>query len=165
MFGGLAGAYEECRAETIATYLACFPQPFEVFSITNPDRVRNMMWLYMAYAGVKSLLYYNPEGQRWGQPHCWARYVIFRVMLEAPNNFLTIEFTEDSFILHMDYSQLATTGFQAVSEFLTKLHVFKATADIERGTQLFDQYSIVDDLSLRVRNIIVANQKPRSVNL
>lgn len=86
-------------------------------------------------------------------------------MLEAPNEFLRVEFTEDQFILHMDYSQLMTTGKEAVGKFLLNLHCYKATADLKRGTELFDKYSHVDDLGLRVREIIVANQKPRSVNL
>lgn len=104
VFGGLSNPYEECRAETVAVYLACFPEPFEVFQIENVEETRNTLWLNMAYSGIKSLLYYNPEQEKWGQAHCRARYVILRVMLEAPNNFLRIEFTEDSFILHMDYS-------------------------------------------------------------
>ena len=165
-FADLSSAYEECRAETVAVYLSCFDEPFEVFGIVERERCRNMMWLYMAYAGLKGLILYNPENDKWGQAHCWARYVIFRVMREAPNNFLQIEFTEDSkFLLHMDFSQLLTSGLPAISDFLQKLHCYKSTGDITRGRALFSHYSKYDKETEKIRDIIVANQKPRGMEV
>ena len=165
-FTDLSGAYEECRAETIAVYLSYFKEPFEVFEIQEFEKARNMIWLYMAYVGVKGLILYNSDTKRWGQAHCWARYVIFRVMLEAGSDFLTVEFTEDDqFLLHMDFSKIDSVGFPAISQFLTKLHCFKSTGDATRGRQLFDHYSIIDETATKVRNIIITNQKPRRADV
>lgn len=165
-FGELSSAYEECRAETVAVYLSCFPEPYQIFGVDDTERARNMLWLYMAYQGVKGLLLYNPEHKIWGQAHCCARYVIFKVMLEAGNNFLSVRFTDDGqFLLEMDYSLIPTVGFEAIKTFLTKLHCYKSTGDAARGKPFFNNYAQVDEVSLRIRQIVVENQKPRRMNL
>lgn len=165
-FAELSGAYEECRAETIAVYLSFFKEPFDVFEIEDWVKARNMVWLYMVYAGIKGLILYNPDQNKWGQAHCWARYVIFRVMREAGDNFLSIEFTEDEqFLIKMDFAKIETIGFPAVSEFLKKLHCFKSTGDIVRARALFNHYSQFDDEAKKLRNIIIANQKPRRMDV
>ena len=161
-FAELSGAYEECRAETIAVYLSFFKEPFEIFGVQEFEKARNMVWLYMVYAGIKGMIVYNPEANKWGQAHCWARYVIFRVMREAGGDFLTIEFTEDEqFLIHMDFSKIESHGFPAISDFLNKLHCFKSTGDVVRGRELFNHFSKYDDEAKKIRNIIIANQKPR----
>ena len=161
-FAELSGAYEECRAETIAVYLSFFKEPFEIFGVHEFEKARNMVWLYMVYAGIKGMIVYNPEANKWGQAHCWARYVIFRVMREAGGDFLTIEFTEDEqFLIHMDFGKIESHGFPAISKFLNKLHCFKSTGDVVRGRELFNHYSKYDDEAKKIRNIIIANQKPR----
>jgi dipeptidyl-peptidase-3 len=165
-FTDLSGAYEECRAETIAVYLSCFSEPFEVFGIGEVERCRNMIWLYMAYSGIKGLLLFNPSNLKWGQAHCWARFVIFRVMREAPDDFLRIEFTEDGkFLIRMDYSKIETSGFPALKDFLQKLHCFKATGDVVRGRELFSHFSKFDEEAKKIREIMIANQKPRSIEV
>lgn len=165
-FTDLSSAYEECRAETIAVYLSYFKEPFDVFEITEWERTRNMMWLYMVYAGIKGLLVYNPEANKWGQAHCWARYVIFRVMREAGDGFLTVEFTEDEqFLIKMDFDKIHSVGFPAVTEFLMKLHCFKSTGDVCRGKEFFNHYSLFDDEARKMRDIIITNQKPRGMEV
>lgn len=160
-FAELSAAYEECRAETVAVYLSYFKEPFEIFGIQEFEKARNMVWLYMAYAGIKGMIVYNPDTQKWGQAHCWARYVIFRVMREA-GDFLSIEFTEDDqFLIHMDFSKIPSHGFPAISSFLQKLHCFKSTGDVKRGRELFSHYSKFDNEAKKIRDVIIANQKPR----
>jgi dipeptidyl-peptidase-3 len=46
-----------------------------------------------------------------------------------------------------------------------KLHCFKATGDVDRGTELFDYFTKIDDQVLQIREIIGARQKPRRVNV
>ncbi|CAG9333102.1 unnamed protein product [Blepharisma stoltei] len=164
-FGEISSAYEECRAETVAVYLSCFPEVYQIFGVEDFIRHRNMTWLYMAYQGVKGLLY-CPESNKWGQAHCCARYMIFRVMLEAGDDFLKVEFTDDGlFLVKMDYNKIESVGMAAISRFLTKLHCFKFSGDVVRGKEVFDKYSAIDELANRLRQIIVANQKPRALDV
>lgn len=119
----------------------------------------------MAYAGVKGMILYNNELKKWGQAHSWARYVILRVMMEV-EDFIRFEFTDDGlFLLRMNFTKIQTEGFQAISTFLTKLGCYKATADVKRGRELFTHYSQMDETILRVRQIVVANQRPRKCNV
>lgn len=71
-------------------------------------------------------------------------------MLEAEDNFLTIDFKDNDFVVNMDYDKIPTSGLAAISDFLTKLHCFKATGDLARGRELFERYSAVDEIGLRL---------------
>jgi len=164
-FGKLSNAYEECRAETMALYLSCYHDPFSAFEMhQNWERSRDMIWLYMAYAGLKGLLFYDPSNNMWGQAHCKARYAIFRVLQEA--KVVSIEFTEDgSFFMRMNREAIPGEGFAAIKDFLMKLHCFKATADLTRGTELFDYFTKTDEDILKAREIILSKQKPRRMEV
>lgn len=87
VFGGLAGAYEECRAELVAMYLSCEFPVLKIFGFgdgtVNIDGeagdVLYASYLSMARAGLTSVEFWDPKGQKWGQPHCQARFSILRV--------------------------------------------------------------------------------------
>lgn len=163
-FASLSNAYEECRAETVATYLALFDLPFELFGIEAKEDARRMMWIYMAYAGLKGLLYYSPEAKAWGQAHCSARWVIFKVMVEA--GLASVEFIGDNDMkLKLDYSAMQTKGKAAIGEFLMKLHCFKSTGDFKRGEAFFQHYNEVDETGIKMRDIVISHKKPRRLNL
>jgi len=163
-FGALSNAYEECRAETVATYLALFDLPFELFAIEAKEDARRMMWIYMAYAGLKGLLYYSPEAKAWGQAHCSARWVIFRVMVEA--GLASVEFVgENDMKLRLDYAAMQSKGKAAIGEFLMKLHCFKSTGDFKRGEAFFQHYNEVDEIGLKMREIVIVHKKPRRMNI
>jgi dipeptidyl-peptidase-3 len=65
----------------------------------------------------------------------------------------------------MNYEMLPNEGFEAIRNFLIKLHCFKATGDIERGTDLFNFYTYIDETTIQIRDIVVARQKPRKINV
>lgn len=47
----------------------------------------------MMYSAVKSLKFYNPEQNVWGQAHCLASWAIFRAIREGDPSIITFEFT------------------------------------------------------------------------
>lgn len=87
VFGGLAGAYEECRAELVAMYLSCEFPVLKIFGFgdgsDNIDGeagdVLYASYLSMARAGLTSVEFWDPKAQKWGQPHCQARFSILKV--------------------------------------------------------------------------------------
>jgi dipeptidyl-peptidase-3 len=79
--------------------------------------------------------------------------------------FCTDEEGRESFMLGINRERLRTTGFKALTDFLHKLHVYKAIGDIETAKKFFDGYSQVDEKFLKIRDIVMNNKKPRRLEL
>lgn len=99
----------------------------------------------------------------------WAAYVIFAAMREVPD-FIKIEFSKqddgkDYFEMSFDRSMLRGPAFKALDAFLHKLHVYKSIGDFATAEKFFNGYSEVDETMLKVREIVIANKKPRRVEL
>jgi len=171
-FGKISSAYEECRADSVALYLSCFP---EILSILLPGREQEFddivytAWLNMASAGLKGLLFYSADTKQWGQAHIADRYAILQVLLEAGNDFVKIEETEKDgkpyFYFTLDKSQIKTTGKKAIGDFLKKLQVYKSTGDNVEGTKFFERYLKVEEPFLKYRQIVLDNRLPRRIEL
>ena len=124
-FGKISSAFEECRADSIALYLSCFKESLEVLvpgREADWDDIVYTAWFNMAAAGLKGLICYSPETKQWGQAHVCDRFAILQVLLEAGNDFVKIEETEEngkpSFIFTLDKKQIHTTGKKAISDFI-----------------------------------------------
>ncbi|TPX14262.1 uncharacterized protein E0L32_000656 [Thyridium curvatum] len=177
VFGGLAGAYEECRAELVAMFLSCEFSALKIFGYGdgNVDMdgeagdVLYASYLSMARAGLTSVEFWDPKGQKWGQPHCQARFAILRCFLEAGDDFCKLVYKNDDLsdlTIHLDRSKILTTGRKAVGDFLQKLHIYKSTADVEAGTAFFaDKMSKVglEYWGTTVRDVVLKNKQPRKV--
>ena len=48
---------------------------------------------------------------------------------------------------------------------LTHLHIYKATGDFENAKIFYDKYSAVDEYYLKIRDILIANETPRRLEL
>lgn len=171
-FSDLSATYEECRAECVGLYLSVYPQMLKIFGIDaekdpqGADDITYVNWLNMARAGLAALEFYKPETKKHGQAHMQARYVILRVLLEASkdNGFVKLDRTPDDkkeLIIRLDRSQIKTVGVPAIYDFLLKLGVYKATADVERGRAMYNAYSEVSEEWLKYREEVLALKKPR----
>lgn len=171
-FGKLHSGYEECRADSVAMHLMHFERPFEIFFPDKKakwDEIYYIAWMDMLHGAVKGLQFYNADTQVWGQAHIVASYVILRVAMESNPGLVTFEFTEkdgkDYFVMHVDRSKLRTEAFEALSAFLHKLHVYKSMGDFEKGKELFEKYSAVDEQMLKLRKIVIDWKLPRRIEL
>jgi len=87
----------------------------------------------MARAGLLSLEFYSPDTKSWRQAHMQARYAILQVMLQA-EDLVTIterkgEDGNPDLLLSLNRSKIDTAGRKAISDFLLKIQVYKATAN------------------------------------
>ncbi|CAG0890395.1 unnamed protein product [Cyprideis torosa] len=170
-FGPLASSYEECRAESCALHLNLFPEVLEAFGLTEPKHAADIQWacwLQLLWDGLKSLEMYQPSDKSWLQSHAQARFVILQVMLEA--DLVSIEEIEASpedgkpdLLLKVDRSKLKDVGGPAMSKFLQKLQVFKATGDVESAKSMYMAYSAVNDKFLKWRSIVIDRKQPRKM--
>lgn len=197
VFGGVAGAYEECRAELVAMYLSCEFPVLKIFgfgdgSVDMDGEAGDLLYssyLSMARAGLASVEFWDPKAQKWGQPHCQARFSILKCFLEAGDGFCKLESSKDDLSdlkINLDRSKILTAGRKgqfsavfrlltplhtnltktlAVGAYLQKIHIFKSTADIENGLKFFGDMSSVglEYWGTKVRDVVLANKQPRKV--
>lgn len=94
-----------------------------------------------------------------------ARYAIMSVMLNAGQDFLEFKpcviDNKESLEIHLDRSKIRSVGAPAVSEFLTKLQIFKATADETSGTELYLETTRVPDDWNSIRDTVINSKQPR----
>ncbi|KRX04492.1 hypothetical protein PPERSA_06045 [Pseudocohnilembus persalinus] len=173
VFQNLSNPYEECRADTVALYMSCFPESINALQPQHNDQWKEIC--YSAYLNfirmaIQGLEFYNLEAKKFGQAHINGRWVILQVLLEAGNDFIVIEKTKDSngkdtIKIKMDRDQCLTTGKEALKNFLLKLQVYKSTADFAKAQEMYGNYSKVSDKFLEIRQIVLDNKKPRRLEL
>lgn len=176
VFGSIAGAYEECRAELVAMYLSCEFPVLKIFGFgdgsTDMDGeagdVLYASYLSMARAGLASLEMWSPESGKWGQPHSQARFSILQCFLQAGEDFCKLEYNGDDVTdlkINLDRSKILTVGRKAVGDYLQKLHIYKSTADVETGTKFFNDMTSVEPefWGQKIRGEVLRNKQPRKV--
>jgi len=169
-FGATSGAYEECRAEAVGYFLCCYPDILQIFGYEGEvaEDVKYVNWMNEIRAGLVALEFYQPESKKWGQAHCFARYVLLRVAMAAGQDFVTIEETTGSdgkpdLLFKLDRSKIDSVGKPAIGDFLKLLQGYKSTGDAAGGIKMFNEWGAVKDQQLRWRDIVVARRKPRRV--
>jgi dipeptidyl-peptidase-3 len=176
VFGGVAGAYEECRAELVAMHLSCEFSALKIFGFGDgtvdmdgpAGDVLYTSYLSMARAGLTSVEFWDPKSQKWGQPHCQARFAILKSFLEAGDDFCKLVYKNDDLsdlTIQLDRSKILTSGRKAVADFLQKIHIYKSTADVKNGTEFFAHMSGVglEYWGTKVRDVVLKNKQPRKV--
>eukprot|EP01118_Nematostelium_gracile_P001629 TRINITY_DN1168_c0_g1_i3.p1 TRINITY_DN1168_c0_g1~~TRINITY_DN1168_c0_g1_i3.p1 ORF type:complete len:704 (+),score=218.99 TRINITY_DN1168_c0_g1_i3:82-2112(+) len=162
-FQSLASTIEECRAEAVGIYLSTVDEILKLFGHEGQiaEDVFYVNWLVMVRAGLRALEFYTPEGKKWGQAHMQARYCILKVLLNAGEGLVTIEEQPDNLFVVLDRTKIKTVGKKAIGDFLTKLQVYKSTANVEECSKMYLELSEVDEKFLKWRKIVLDKKKPR----
>jgi dipeptidyl-peptidase-3 len=164
-FQSLASTMEECRAELCGLYLCVEKDLLSIFGYSGQEAedIYYVNWLIMVRAGIKALEFFTPTSQVWGQAHMQARYVILQSLISAGEGLVNIQLEENNVFVTLNRSKIITIGRKTVGDFLTRLQIFKSTADVERGTKYYSELSQVPPLFLTIREIVLTQKKPRHV--
>jgi len=154
---------EECRAECCGIYLCTNKELLSIFGFEGEkaENVAYINWLSMVRKGLLALEFYSPETNKWRQAHMQARFVILNVLREAGHGL--IEVIPDGPIIKLDRSKIETVGREAIGQFLTKIMVFKSTANVEQANKLYDYYSTVTEEYLVMRKLVLDKKQPRKL--
>ena len=175
VFGAISSSYEECRAECVAMALGCDFEILKIFGFgdgkedlrSEAGDVLYTSYLSMARAGVAALEFWDPKSRKWGQAHMQARFSILQAFLGAGSEFATLDYTSDDLsdlTLRLDRAKIISHGRPAVEDYLQKLHIYKCTADLQAGKELYEKMTHVDDFyATRVRPAVLRKKTPRKV--
>jgi dipeptidyl-peptidase-3 len=96
-----------------------------------------------------------------------ARFAILQSFLSAGPEFCELKYSKDDLSdlkIHLDRTKIQSHGRPAVNDFLQKLHIFKSTADLKAGTDLYMKMTNVDDWYMnKLRPEVIKQAKPRKV--
>ncbi|KAK5011543.1 hypothetical protein LTR28_000207, partial [Elasticomyces elasticus] len=125
-------------------------------------------YLSMARAGVTALQYWDPASKKWGQAHMQARHAILKTFLSAGPEFCSLDYADadtlSDLTIKIDRNKIISHGRPAVESFLQKLHVFKATADVDAGKKMYEDITGVDEWwGTKVRAEVLRRAVPRKV--
>lgn len=168
VFGGVAASYEECRAECVAMVLGVDKEILSIFGHDDgADDVIYIEYLQMARAGLLALEFWDPKSKKWGQAHMQARYSILQSFMSAGDNFITFKYAaggdKSDLVISLDRAKILSHGKPAVSSYLTKLHVYKSTADVEAGHALYRDMTTVSEEMQSYREVVMRLKQPRKV--
>lgn len=176
VFGGIAGSYEECRAELVAMFLSCEFPVLKIFGFGDgtvdmdgeAGDLLYVSYLSMARAGLNALATYDPIKKKWGQAHSQARFSILQCFLQAGDGFCTLDYKADDLsdlTIKIDRSKIMTSGREAVKDYLQKIHIYKATADVDTAIKFYTDMTTPEEpfWAKKVRDVVVANIEPRKV--
>jgi dipeptidyl-peptidase-3 len=176
LFGPTASSYEECRAECVAMALSCEFSLLAVFghgdgTVDIHGKAGDILYtsyLSMARAGVLAMESWDPKSDKWGQIHMQARFAILKTFLQAKDDFCVLDYKHEDLsdlTIKLDRSKILSHGRPAVEAFLQKLHIYKATADVEEGKKLYERMTRVEGSFWRegVRGEVMRRKTPRKV--
>lgn len=96
-----------------------------------------------------------------------ARFSILRTFLNAGVEFCELESnTEDlsDLTIRLERSKILSLGRPVVEKYLQRLHIYKATADVEGGRKMYDEITAVDDwYATKLRPAVLSKKTPRKV--
>ncbi|KAH9865367.1 hypothetical protein J1614_008950 [Plenodomus biglobosus] len=174
-FGTFAASYEECRAECVAMALSCEFPILALFGFGDgtPDMnseagdVLYTAYLQMARAGIAALEFWDPKSRKWGQAHMQARFSILRTFLNAGVEFCQLEWEKEDLsdlTIRLERDRILDLGRPAVDDYLQKLHIYKATADVKAANKMYDDITDVESLYADlVRPAVLKKKTPRKV--
>lgn len=86
---------------------------------------------------------------------------MFRTLLSAPSNFMTINHIPSSSTLtvHIDRSKILSHGRPAIGLLLLKLHIYRCTAQVAECKRFYEDLTRVDGVFLEYRDLIMSEKK------
>eukprot|EP00927_Polykrikos_kofoidii_P044581 TRINITY_DN38509_c0_g1_i1.p1 TRINITY_DN38509_c0_g1~~TRINITY_DN38509_c0_g1_i1.p1 ORF type:complete len:688 (-),score=112.04 TRINITY_DN38509_c0_g1_i1:21-2084(-) len=171
VFGSVASAMEECRAECVSLFLGVHPDIQAIFGFEGEACENSVYvgWLGMCWLGLKALEHYDPEKRSWGAVHGRARYAILRKLLRAGTDgeerllsYRILDGDVPDVTLSMSRTLIHSVGLPAIRELLLGIQVARCTAAVDMARD-FEELTEVPEEFLALRRIVVQRKRPRDI--
>ncbi|KAG0707773.1 peptidase family M49-domain-containing protein [Suillus ampliporus] len=173
VLGEVSSSMEECRAETVALYLASNPTILNIFGYTDKktcDDVVYITFLLMARAGLRALEYYDPATKKHGQAHMQARLGITQHMIkEGLVTFEEVRGADNSLenlYIRLDREKCLALGQAVAGKLLIDLQVRKSTADGAGARDFYTKLTTpLPGWEGEIRDVVLKKKLPRKMML
>ncbi|KAI6099116.1 peptidase family M49-domain-containing protein [Pisolithus sp. B1] len=173
VLGEVSSSMEECRAETVALYLANHPTILKIFGYTDKKDVEDIVFitfLLMARAGLRGLEFYDPVTKKHGQAHMQARLGITTFMVNE--GLVRLEEVRGSngelenIYVRVDRERVLKEGQSIVGKLLLELQVRKSTADGPGARKYYtDLTTPLPGWTGEIRDVVLKLKQPRKMML
>lgn len=96
-----------------------------------------------------------------------ARFAILQVFIQAGGNFCKFDYSKEDLsdlTIKLDKTKIQSHGRPAINDFLQKLHIHKAIADLDAGKKLYEGITNVEEwYAEKLRPEVIRQAKPRKV--
>ncbi|KAI5997175.1 peptidase family M49-domain-containing protein [Pisolithus albus] len=173
VLGEVSSSMEECRAETVALYLANHPTILKIFGYTDKKDVEDIVFitfLIMARAGLRGLEYYDPITKKHGQAHMQARLGITTFMVnEGLVRFEEVRGSNgelENIYVRVDREKVFKEGQSIVGKLLLELQVLKSTADGPGARKFYTELTTpLPGWTGEIRDVVLKLKQPRKMML
>ncbi|KIK16465.1 hypothetical protein PISMIDRAFT_30890 [Pisolithus microcarpus 441] len=173
VLGEVSSSMEECRAETVALYLANHPTILKIFGYTDKKDVEDIVFitfLLMARAGLRGLEFYDPITKKHGQAHMQARLGITTFMVNE--GLVRLEEVRGSngelenIYVRVDREKVLKEGQSIVGKLLLELQVLKSTADGPGARKFYTELTTpLPGWTGEIRDVVLKLKQPRKMML
>ncbi|GAA5840820.1 hypothetical protein JCM11251_001705 [Rhodosporidiobolus azoricus] len=168
--GPISSSMEECRAESVALYLASEKNIAAIFGY-NGDDADDLVYytfLVMVRAGIRALEWYDPATKKHGQAHMEARAGITLWLIE--HGLASVELIRNGegklidAYARVDRKATLERGREVMGKLLLEIQVRKSTGDGPGATSFYKKLTAppqqwIDEL----RPLVLAKKLPRKI--
>ncbi|KAF7294939.1 Dipeptidyl peptidase 3 [Mycena indigotica] len=171
VLGEVSSSMEECRAESVALYLASNLEILSIFKYTDPKDIADIQvisFLLMARAGIRALEFYDPATKKHGQAHMQARLGIMQHLLKS--GLVRLEEVRGAYgslenlYTRVDRDRVLADGKDVMGKLLIDLQVRKSTADGAGARQFYTELTTpMDIFTSEVRDLVLKKKLARKI--
>ncbi|GAA6027147.1 hypothetical protein JCM8097_002430 [Rhodosporidiobolus ruineniae] len=168
--GPISSSMEECRAESVALYLASNRDIAAIFGYKDKDAedLLYFTFLVMVRAGIRALEFYNPATKAHGQAHMEARLGITQWLID--HGLASIELIRDAdgtltdAYGRVDRAKVLEKGQEVMGKLLLEIQVRKSTGDGPGATEFYKKLTAPkEEWVSELRPLVLAKKLPRKI--
>ncbi|KIJ60992.1 hypothetical protein HYDPIDRAFT_116493 [Hydnomerulius pinastri MD-312] len=173
VLGEVSSSMEECRAETVALFLANNPTILKIMGYADKkecDDIVYVSFLLMARMGLRALEFYDPATKKHGQAHMQARMGITSFMVKEGlvrlEEIRGADGTLENVYVRLDREKVLKDGKDIMGKLLLELQVRKSTADGAGAREFYAKLTTpLPGWDGEIRNIVLKKKLPRKMML